>query len=339
MRTVPDRCPGTLRVHEAADGLLARVRVPGGFLSASQVQALALLSLTHGDGALDLTSRGNLQLRGLRSAEGLAETLTDAGLLPSLAHDTARNIVASPLADNRALVRALDDGLCGSPALAALPGRFLLAIDDGSGDVLSLRPDIALQDGQLVLDGRLAGPGTVDDVLMAAHAFLELRTTEWRLRELSSAHLAARLGRELGAAATTGAPVRPGVHGRTTVALAPLGRLTAEVLAELSEVRLTPWRSLVLREPVAGLIIDPGSPWAGVTACAGLACPKTHADVRTTATAHLVPGPRAVHWSGCERRCGLPAGDVVDLVAHATGWELDGARVADLSAALVGSRW
>jgi len=70
----------------------------------------------------------------------------------------------------------------------ALPGRFLLAVDDGSGDVMSLRPDVALQDGSLVLDGWLAGPGAVTDVLDAAEAFLSLREREWqRMFELLAA--------------------------------------------------------------------------------------------------------------------------------------------------------
>lgn len=60
-----DACPGTLRLHRADDGALARVRVPGGLLTAAQADALGALAESLGDGELHLTSRGNVQLRGL----------------------------------------------------------------------------------------------------------------------------------------------------------------------------------------------------------------------------------------------------------------------------------
>ncbi|WP_018680751.1 hypothetical protein [Actinokineospora enzanensis] len=138
-----DACPGALDTHQAADGGLARVRVPGGRLRADQLHALADLADEFGDGALELTSRANVQLRGLApgvEAE-LADRLAAAGLLPSRPHEKVRNIIASPL--GRAdLVAGLDAALCAAPELAALPGRFLFAVDDGSGDVAWLGADV-----------------------------------------------------------------------------------------------------------------------------------------------------------------------------------------------------
>jgi len=98
---------------EAADGHLARVRVPGGLITAGQLRALARLAVELGDGRAELTSRGNIQLRALPAdaAGRLTAELAAAGMLPSLDHDRVRNILASPLA-------GLDDG----PALQARPG-------------------------------------------------------------------------------------------------------------------------------------------------------------------------------------------------------------------------
>ena len=167
-----DRCPGVLRPHQAEDGLVVRLRIPGGQTTAEVLRALCGLAAAFsinpgGAGYVQLTSRGNLQLRGLdgtRLAE-LTQEIFALGLLPSFAHDRVRNIVASPLTglsadrpDLRPMVGELDAALCADPALAELPGRFLFALDDGRGDVASLAFDLgyrAVDDdhGLLVVGG------------------------------------------------------------------------------------------------------------------------------------------------------------------------------------------
>ncbi|MFJ7419617.1 cobalamin biosynthesis protein CobG [Streptomyces uncialis] len=153
-----DACPGALRLHLADDGPLARVRVPGGVLTTAQTEALAHAAHHLGDGELHLTSRGNVQLRALRTetcGADLAAALHTAGLLPSATHERVRNIVASPLSgldgqghrDLAPWLHALDTLLCASAPAAHLSGRFLFALDDGRGDMTSLEPDITLVAG------------------------------------------------------------------------------------------------------------------------------------------------------------------------------------------------
>ena len=164
--------------------MLARVRLPGGLVDAVQLQVLAGLADEFGDGRVELTSRGNVQLRGLAeyAAGPLTSELVQAGLLPSLSHDRVRNVLASPLAgldrgpDLTGIVRALDAALCARPRLAELSGRFLFAVDDGRGDVAGLgadavatvRPNGAVVNGLAVCPGSRAGtaggsgPGAAD---------------------------------------------------------------------------------------------------------------------------------------------------------------------------------
>jgi precorrin-3B synthase len=168
-----DGCPGVLRLHEAADGYLARVRLPGGHVDARALDALAQVA-TLGSDIVELTSRAGLQVRGLAEEAGveLAQLLSDGGLLPSFTHERVRNIAAAPLAGRGpasiasidAVVQALDLELCADPELAELPGRFLFAVDDGTGAVDSLRADVQLTaerdggrhvDGELCVDGEL----------------------------------------------------------------------------------------------------------------------------------------------------------------------------------------
>ena len=294
-----------MRVHDAVDGGLARVRVPGGYLTGPQVAALARASSSLGDGNLDLTSRGNVQLRGLRpgAAEPLAAALVAADLLPSVTHDTARNVVASPLRNLAGLVAEIDAGIL---SLDPLPGRFLIGV--GGPDVLAVRPDLALVDGRLVVDGRDAGPGSVASLLEAAAHFLEIRGTAWRVREIA-------WDRPLGDRVAVGLAVALGRHGDQVVALPPLGRLTPSMLQQLARgpVQLTAWRQVVVPRStdLTGLVTDPASPWVGVSACAGLACASSLADVRADALAALASGPRPLHWAGCARHCGAPAGAVI----------------------------
>ncbi len=98
VRSRPDACPGVFAPHDAADGALARIRLPGGAIEAAALRAVADCADDLGDGHLHLTSRGNLQLRGLSRSSALSARLVDAGLLPSTTHERVRNILASPLA-------------------------------------------------------------------------------------------------------------------------------------------------------------------------------------------------------------------------------------------------
>ncbi|WP_260610491.1 cobalamin biosynthesis protein CobG [Streptomyces sp. WAC06614] len=398
-----DACPGALRLHAADDGHLARIRVPGGLLDVRQAAVLGLAAERFGDGHLELTSRGNVQLRGLDDDCGarLAELLGPAGLIPAPGHERVRNIVASPLsglsglpgsatpggtdasggaghADVTPWVGELDRLLCASPWATALSGRFLFALDDGRGDVAALDPDVTVlarpEDRALVLLGSAAdavevpAADAVPAALHAARSFLDaaaaVGTRAWRVAELPAAHApdAAELAERLRTAGIPAArvpevrrpyapPPRPWGAGSRSIehlyVLVPLGRLGVAQWQVLTQVagrgagtlRLTPWRGVVLprasaRRPVngadriraAGLVLDPGSPWEGVTACTGRpGCAKSLADVRAdaAAVADASPGPLPVHWSGCERRCGHPRGTAwVDVLATGGGYEL-----------------
>ncbi|MDV6013739.1 precorrin-3B synthase [Haloechinothrix sp. LS1_15] len=202
-RERPDACPGALTTHDAADGRLARVRVPGGKLAAGQLVELAACAEELGDGVLHLTSRGNVQLRGLAQAMlgELADRLAEAGLLPSPSHERVRNILASPVsgltggvADVRALVGELDRAVCARAELAGLPGRFLFGLDDGRGDIAGDRIDVCWRavtpdTGAVLLAGadtglRVRTGDAVAALVAAAVAFASSRGDAWQVREL-----------------------------------------------------------------------------------------------------------------------------------------------------------
>jgi sulfite reductase beta subunit-like hemoprotein len=337
-----DRCPGVLRLHDAADGRLARVRVPGGRISPHGLDAIAAAARL-GNGLIELTSRASVQIRGLSVgvADRCADLLAAGGLLPSSTHDRVRNIIASPasgrhpdsLTDTDELVAALDQGLCADDELSALSGRFLFGVDDGAhliGDhvanvaliavgVDAFRLELKGRPSELRADGSLAAAYLALD---AARSSLTgpRATTRARPDTPRSGHTLA-----LGALSQT--------DGRIALTVMPkLARLDPETVQSLAtiarnhgtDVRISTQKTLtivdvdtfsaagVLDELVGlDLVTDPSSGWVGLTACAGEgACANARFAVRAAAarrSAERVPGAPAEHWVGCERNCGRPA--------------------------------
>jgi precorrin-3B synthase len=287
-----DACPGVLRLHEAADGYLARVRLPGGRIDGPGLRAVARAAAL-GNGIVELTSRAALQVRGLQAdaAEALAQVLTAGGLLPSVAHDRVRNIAAPPLggrgvgagAETDMVVDRIDRALCADGGLTALPGRFLFAVDDGTRALDPLVADVELaaqgEGFKLSLGGEATGlvvsPDDAAEVAVhAARVFLELAAAEapgaWRVRDLPGGgrRLAERLGldpREVPeprGAATAAAP-----HRRPPAPLGPErqrdGRAAVSALPPLARLDPGQLRALAdLIPPAASLRV---SPWRTLT--------------------------------------------------------------------------
>jgi precorrin-3B synthase len=312
-----DRCPGLIHLHPAGDGDLARLRLPGGRLTPAQLQAVARAA-RHGNGIVDITARANLQLRGVRDATAVAAELQAAGLLPSATHDRVRNILASPFGGRHprslyptdALVAALDRALCADPALASLPGRFLFAVDDGSGTLDAARADV-------VLRARPGGRFQVGARIVPPDEAVALALTTRHAPGGPAATREPRLGR-----------LRQNDGRDAVTVLAPLGRLGPTLLDRLAatgcEVRLSTRRTVTLLDVEGALSLDgfvtaEDSGWWGLTACAGTACVRARADVRALAAARAARrrglADPTEHWSGCERACGRPADVDVEHVA------------------------
>jgi len=183
-KALADFCPGILHAVPAKDGLLMRLRLPGGRLPPATLRAVADLARRHADGGLDLTARANIQLRGIRpdGLGTLVEGLTAAGLLPSPMHDRIRNILVSPFAgadpteivDLTPLAAALDRALIADAALADLPAKFAFTLDGG---------------------GRGFDPGGADLTLTAVGTRLHLSLASRPTGQGTTLEAAARAGR------------------------------------------------------------------------------------------------------------------------------------------------
>jgi ferredoxin-nitrite reductase len=149
-------CPGLFSPTSAQDGMLSRIRVPGGILSGVQCEAIALLADRYGNSLVQVTNRANLQLRGLETklpsdALGQLQAAALAAPIPEL--DGIRNIMSSPtagidpqaLVDTRPLLREWNRTLMSRPDFAVLSPKFSVCFDGGEGVGVGDRPnDITL---------------------------------------------------------------------------------------------------------------------------------------------------------------------------------------------------
>lgn len=281
-------CPTLASPMQTGDGLLARLRPVAAGYSPAQWAVLAALAKRHGNGLLDVTARGNLQVRGLDalSAQRLAEALDDARLLsrtglvvetPPLAGlDPAEIADATDLAERiRDAVRERGAALTLAPKLSVVVnggGRISLA--DMNGD---LRLDAVSMSGEVFWRVALAGDAwSARPVAILPEADVPEKVIA--LLEIFSSSGPATRGRNIGEdvvptvpapfeAAAFDRPADPvGWHeiaGLGVLGLRlPYGRAGASDLASLmhglaelgaDEIRLSPHRALLV------LGLDPAS--------------------------------------------------------------------------------
>lgn len=124
------------------DAFMCRLRFPAGFVSAHQLSGIADVADAHARPELQLTTRSNVQLRGISPASTM-EVLTRLYELGvhnrGAGADGVRNVLASPTAgfdrqelfDCRPLAREAHHYLLSCRHLHALPRKFLVAFDGG----------------------------------------------------------------------------------------------------------------------------------------------------------------------------------------------------------------
>ncbi len=336
-------CPGALRPMMSGDGLVVRIRAPLGKLSAAQAKGVAELAQTFGNGLLDISARANLQLRGIRQDgfEDLIAGLRTLGLVDlDAAAEARRNILLAPFwqegDDTHTIASALSAALTAATGLA-LPGNFGFAVDCGAAPVLQdCAADIRIERGPagLILraDGATAGKAVTREsaaaeALALARWFLdqggapEGRGRMHRLiarRGPPPSHGATALQRPFAAA--------PGHTPAGTLAALEFGQMPAATLTELAahgEIRLTPWRMLLIegaraRPPLPGLILDATDPRLQVTACTGApGCLQALSATRDLARdlAPQLPQGTRLHVSGCAKGCACPGPSPITLTA------------------------
>ncbi len=271
MSRVRGWCPSAHRPMLSGDGLLVRVRPRMARLAAYEAVRLADLAERFGNGLIDLTSRGNLQIRGVSEAghPALLEALVRAGLV---AGEPARELplTVTPFPGDDGLTEALVAELeARAGDLPELPDKMGIVVDTGVARFLSdVSGDFRFERGEggMILRADGAAAGMPVSVAGAADALVDL--AEWFVR--TGGWESGRMHRHLSRVAMpehwtvmAPGPVRPAplpdpTHGHISLVFGQVSSddlKTIIAISGASHLVVTPWRSFVLTD-AGGRVID-----------------------------------------------------------------------------------
>jgi len=277
-------CPGIAEPIQTGDGLLARL-TPGAAIPVHAFIALCEASERDGNGIVEITQRGSVQIRGLTpsSASDFARTVESLGLgdenRPALLSPPLAGIDATATVDVRPLLEELRLALSNRPDSAALGPKVSVVVDsDGELHLDALPADIRLRmastdEVHIAIGGNAhesialgwIAPNQVLAMVDELLARITARGRDARARNLTSgsdiADLKARFGHR--AAPIARPPIEPiGLHhlkggvvalgmspafGHTTAATLQRTIRTAEKLGA-TQVRPAPGRALLFIE-------------------------------------------------------------------------------------------
>lgn len=309
MSRVRGWCPSAHRPMLSGDGLLVRVRPPMARLSVDKCRLLAELAERFGNGLIDLTSRGNLQIRGVHEGNHaqLLAALVDAGLVEGDVRDELP-LTVTPFPDADGVTeRLVSELMAAAVGLPELPAKIGIIVDTGEGRCLQdASGDFRFERGGRGVILRADGAESGQSVAEGGARNALVRMADWFVR--TGGANAGRMRRHLSTTSLPDSmqecapdpqtiPFAGPDHKAGTLGLA-FGRLSAEVIKSIcsvpgvSEVVFTPWRAVIVTDksgapldlsgsqgdPLGAinspltdreLLFDPSDPLAQIDACPG----------------------------------------------------------------------
>lgn len=338
-------CPSLAAPMETGDGLL--LRAPAGWWDRKTVLGLAGAALEFGNGILEITARGSVQLRGLRTetAAACAEALLALGIAdsppvlvgPLAGRDPAEHADPRPIA--HAIAAGWPEGLAAKTSVI-VDGGGALHLDAVPADLRL----VAVAGGDWLLG--LGGATTRWLACLSGGTAAETALTELRRLGRQRARDVAVPDADMDPPPPQPAAEPVGWHAAGALGVAgAFGSLDAGTLLQFARLlpahallRPAPGRALLVleldraegravREEAArlGLVTDPADPRRRVVACPGRpACASAEAETRALAAElAATPGlPSLLHLSGCAKGCAHPRRAAVTLVGRHGGFDL-----------------
>ncbi len=312
-------CPSLEKPMESGDGLLVRIPIKFGRITANIAQKIAELSTKYGNGHIDLSNRGNLQIRGVseKTYEILRVELAQLGF----ERDFPINIIANPLDKNAQKLAEELSEICLEKQLC-LPEKFLIVIDSGGVFPLSALPS--------------------DLYINPACADMQ--------QIISTLRNAKKCDKKPAAINAPNAPIGfvPLAEQNGIISVtATFGRIEAEELKKLAviakkfsggEIIFAPFRRVILQNIAAensaeilqslekiGFITKNGDSRLNIHACVGApACSSALGETRALAQKWAEGHPnltQIVHITGCSKGCAYRGVADITITATKMGYE------------------
>ena len=339
-------CPSLDAPMQTGDGLLARLRIAGGRLTPEQMIAIAGLAGQYGNGLVEISARGNLQVRGLSAA---SSPQFASGVREVVSIETGLVVETPPLAGDdpqeRADPRQLADTIRGlATPFADRLGPKVTVVVDGAGQITldHLKADIRLVTTRSGHWQVSVGNGAAVVLPVDAARALAIAT----LQQIAALGIDARATDLPCAAVAAGVSVSSPIgrftrrDGSATGIALPFGSVKAEQLMALarlaarhgvSAIRLAPDHCILAFDApptfaadagALGFITDPNDPRIRISACIGSdGCASGHIPAREIADQLVAALPlgQTLHVSGCSKGCAHPRCADVTLVGRADG--------------------
>lgn len=338
-------CPTGWRPMASGDGWIMRLQLSA--YTSTQLLHVCAVAEQCGSGVIELTNRGNVQLRGLpeHAIPAAQSALHKLGCLPPA--EAPLPIMLNPDWEPGDLTHQLAQTWQSRPSMPlSLPAKFSIVFDAGAQPILSdVRADIRVEcsaSGTLLvrLDGQHLGARCTSvhaaiehiEALMAWFAAHRSETVQ-RLR-----HIAAppRWHQPDTPPAAVRPPLQPGSTPQGCVLGVPFGQMLASTLKNAlsagpaSSVRVTPWRSLLLNDwqqwpefDAKPWIRSANDPRSRIIACPGAPhCSQATVATRDLALA-LAPWVNGtLHVSGCAKRCASRSSTDIELIGRNGRYDL-----------------
>ncbi|MGV1792234.1 precorrin-3B synthase [Rhizobium sp. A37_96] len=222
-------CPSLSAPMQTGDGLLVRLRPATPGLTVAQFRALAEATEKHGNGLIEITARGNLQLRGMtpESMTGLAADIDRAGIVPEsgvvIEVPPLSGVDPSEIADARSFAERLRSAISSLHPKPVLAAKLAIIVDGAGRLVLDeLSADIRLKAADSDDDGQLwtlaiAGMDATATPLAVLHGEQAIAGVVMLLGALAAIGPRAR-GRDLDATSLRALFPAPPNHSRDAIA-------------------------------------------------------------------------------------------------------------------------